>query len=169
MVWVTSLARNNFDKAIKVDKGMLKKFFLAGLLLMSLLANAELYKWVDENGRTHFSDTRPEQQSVEQIEVKEINSLPTVQVREWKSPTKTASGKRKKVVMYSTTWCRVCKKAKAYFQQNKIPFKEYDVETSEKGKRDYEKLKGRGVPIVLIGKHRMDGFSASRFKGLYQP
>lgn len=147
---------------------MVKKFFLVSLVLVSLAANAELYKWVDENGRTHFSDTKPEQQSVEQIEVEEINSLPTVQVREWKSHTKAVPGKRKRVVMYSTTWCGVCKKAKAYFQQNKIPFKEYDVETSKKGKKDYEKMKGRGVPIILIGKHRMDGFSAKRFKGLYQ-
>ena len=35
---------------------------------------------------------------------------------------------RKNVVMYSSEWCGVCKKAKTYFNANDIPFREYDVE-----------------------------------------
>jgi len=28
-------------------------------------------------------------------------------------------------------------------------------------------MKGRGVPIILIGKKRMNGFNAARFKQVY--
>jgi glutaredoxin len=72
------------------------------------------------------------------------------------------------VVMYSAEWCGICKKARKYFQQQGIPFREYDIETSRKGRQDYESLNGRGVPIILVGAKRMDGFSAERFQSLYK-
>ena len=75
--------------------------------------------------------------------------------------------KRPSVVMYSAVWCGVCKRARQFFNVNKIPFSEYDVETSAKGKKDFARLKGRGVPVILIGKKRMNGFDKVRFKQLY--
>ena len=45
-----------------------------------------------------------------------------------------------------------------------IAYKEYDVDKSSKGKRDYKKLNGKGVPIILVGDQRMDGFSAQRLQ-----
>ena len=33
---------------------------LLGLLHSSLVAQAEIYRWVDEKGRVQYSDTRPE-------------------------------------------------------------------------------------------------------------
>ncbi len=74
---------------------------------------------------------------------------------------------RKSVVMYSAVWCGICKNAKRYFNQNGIAFKEYDIETSAKGRRDYKKLRGRGVPIILVGKKRINGFTPKSFKALY--
>ncbi|MFV2059940.1 MAG: glutaredoxin family protein, partial [Gammaproteobacteria bacterium] len=74
---------------------------------------------------------------------------------------------RKKLIMYSTTWCGVCKKAKKYFLKNNIAFTEYDVENNSKGKRDYKKMKGRGVPIFLIGSKRLNGFDEAKFNQIY--
>jgi hypothetical protein len=53
-------------------------------------------------------------------------------------------------------------KAKAYLAGKDIYFSEYDVETSDIGKQEYRRLGGKGVPIILVGKQRMDGFSSSR-------
>lgn len=39
------------------------------ILLFTGLCNAEIYKWVDENGRIHFTDEPPEDQKTEQIKV----------------------------------------------------------------------------------------------------
>ena len=36
-------------------------------------AQAEVYKWVDENGRTHFSDTAPPQQKAKVVELKNVD------------------------------------------------------------------------------------------------
>ena len=82
-----------------------------------------------------------------------------------KSSTKPATGDR--VVMYSAIWCVICKNARRYFKNNGIAFSEYDIETSSKGRRDYKRLRGRGVPIIMIGKKRMNGFDPKSFKAMH--
>ena len=57
--------------------------------------------------------------------------------------------------------------AKAYFKANRIPFVEYDVEKSAKGRRDYKRLRAKGVPVIVVGGKRMNGFSRSGFDQLY--
>jgi glutaredoxin len=135
------------------------------LLLTSGNTFCQIYKWVDENGKTHFSSSPPAQGDAETVQPK-ITNVYTSQ----KSPESSETGdkpKKKNVVMYSATWCGVCKQAKTYFRAHHIPYREYDIEKSQKGRRDYKKLNGSGVPIILVDKQRMDGFSASRFESMY--
>ena len=73
-----------------------------------------------------------------------------------------------KVIMYSAVWCRVCKRAAEYFRLHDVPYREYDIEHSTKGIRDYKRLNGRSVPIILVGDQRLDGFSESGFRSLWQ-
>jgi glutaredoxin len=68
--------------------------------------------------------------------------------------------------MLSASWCGTCKKAKQYFRRNGIPFREYDIENSSRGKRLYEQLGATGVPVILVGKQRMNGFSEAGFERL---
>lgn len=133
--------------------------------LLSLPIAAEVYKWVDENGDTHFGDQKPEGLTVEALDL-EITSYSFPKIEANTLPPAANSGHQ--VVMYSTTWCGFCKKARQFFHAKGIAFKEYDVEHSAKGRRDYQRLNGRGVPIILVGKKRMNGFSKKRFLELYR-
>ncbi len=54
------------------------------------------------------------------------------------------------VVMYSTSWCGYCKKMRKLFNENNISFLEYDIETSREGRVQYDNLRGRGIPLVLV-------------------
>ena len=36
------------------------------------------------------------------------------------------------------------------------------MEKSAQGKQEYASLKGRGVPVILVGSQRMDGFDPAR-------
>jgi glutaredoxin len=141
-----------------------------GILALSAQASAEIYKWVDEHGRTHFSDKAPASAQVEEVTIK-INtySSPSYSPDIFTSDDNEKPGKRSssKVTMYSTTWCGVCKKAKAYFRQNRISYTEYDVENSARGKQDFQKMNGKGVPIILVGNKRLNGFSQASFEQLY--
>ncbi|PVV12536.1 MAG: hypothetical protein B6D77_05440 [gamma proteobacterium symbiont of Ctena orbiculata] len=138
---------------------------ILGCLLVALTggsASADaIYKWRDENGKVHFGDRPPVMEESQPVTVKpNIYQAP-------KYKPNTGSG-REKVVMYSTKRCGYCKQARQYFKRKAIPYVEYDVETSQKGRRDYKKLGGRGVPIILVGERRLNGFSKAGFRRIYR-
>ena len=131
--------------------------------LMAFDAGAEIYTWKDAKGRTHFGDKPPAQSQAKTLDL-QINTISRPEIE----PLENGSLSRKQVVIYSTEWCGACRKAKGYFKRKRIPYKEYDVEKSAKGRRDYVRLKGRGVPIILVGNQRMNGFSVSGFESIYR-
>ena len=154
---------------------MNRKTFIIYLLALALLlpissGGAELYKWVDDKGTIHYGDKPPADANLKQI-TGNISSFKTVDVEPFKyDPELVSVGKKssgKSVVMYSTSWCGYCKKARQHFERNKIPYQEHDIEKSKKAAQDYKKLNGRGVPVILIGKRRMNGFSANAFDKIY--
>lgn len=73
-----------------------------------------------------------------------------------------------KVVMYATSWCPYCRQARNYFHQQGISYTEYDIERDADAKRRYQAFGGRGVPVIFVGKRRMNGFSVSGFNKIYQ-
>lgn len=146
---------------------MWKRIFTS-LLLLSITthAPAEIYKWLDAQGNVHFGDRAPKAATAETIDLK-INTFKSVTIEPFEPFKSSPSRRSRGVVIYTTEWCGICKKAKRYFQENKIAFQEYDVEKNEKGKKDYKEMNGTGVPIILVGKQRMNGFSQGRFESLY--
>ncbi len=138
-------------------------FISSFLLSMSLSADAEIYRWVDSSGKTHFTDNPPRNKKTEEVEVR-VNTYSAVEV----TPLLERLGRDDKVVIYTTQWCGYCKKAKKYFRENNIAYVAYDVEKSRIGKRDYRSLRGKSVPIIIVGDKRMNGFSVPRFEKLYK-
>lgn len=157
---------NLFTKNLPQSKKHLITSGAAMLLIVSSQPMADIYSWKDAQGQTHFGDRPPPESQARVLELR-INTYSAPEVKPFDSRSLAAD--QRSVVMYSTAWCGVCKAAKRYFRGKNIPFKEYDVETSEKGKRDFKRLEGQGVPIILVGNQRMHGFSASRFESIYQP
>jgi len=68
------------------------------------------------------------------------------------------------VVMYATSWCPYCAQARAYFESNGIAYVEHDVEKSAAAKAEFRRLHGRAVPLILVGRERLDGFSELAFE-----
>jgi glutaredoxin len=136
------------------------------VLILVLLAQpalaGEISKWKDASGRVHYGDTPPADVAAERLSVK-----PNVYESQTGERRSEPASPPKKVVMYSTVRCGYCRKARAYFKANGIAFTDYDVETSAKGQRDYRRMGARGVPVILVGDKRMDGFSESVFASLY--
>jgi glutaredoxin len=136
---------------------------LCSLLGITVAVQAEIYTWVDAQGKKHFGDKPPMDQAVEKLDV-QVNVISN----ENRTSSSLSKPVKNSVIMYGAAWCGVCKQAKQYFKQNNIPYKEYDIDKSSKGRRDYKKLNGNGVPIILVGNQRMDGFTPGRFQALYQ-
>jgi len=138
---------------------------LLPIVLLSKPLHAEIYTWIDETGRVHFSDCKSQQHESEQLELK-INSYHSVKIEPLESTPR--EGTSKNVVMYSTSWCGYCKKARNYFKQQNIPFNEYDIEKSKRAHRKYTSHGGTGsVPLILVGSQKMRGFDIMSFNRLY--
>lgn len=140
--------------------------------MICVTAEAEIYKWKDANGKVHFSDTKPEQAPAETVmlpdaPVRSASASAPPAFKPQFTPT-VAPVTQKNVVLYSASWCGYCTQARNFFNANAIPFREYDVETSNKGKRDFKSLGGKAVPIILVDKQKLQGFNSAQFMKQYQ-
>lgn len=70
------------------------------------------------------------------------------------------------VVLYSTEWCGYCKKTRELLWQNDIPFTELDIETSARGKYEFDQLNGRGIPLMIIEGEIVRGYNPKRIQRL---
>lgn len=62
------------------------------------------------------------------------------------------------VVLYTTAWCPYCTKLRQGLRASHIPFTEHDVETSLDGQLGMWALRGRGVPVAVIGSRVVYGY-----------
>lgn len=70
-----------------------------------------------------------------------------------------------KVVLFTTSTCSWCRRAKRYFKENRVPFKEVNVERDERAARDIQKKTGQsGVPVIKIGSRWIVGFDKGRIE-----
>jgi len=133
------------------------------------VAQAEVYRWVDDEGTVHYSgQPREDGGRTERVEIREVNSADSLEVDAAELDGSSAAAGSAEVTMYSASWCGYCDKVRAYFERNDIPFTEYDVEDSRKGRRDHARMETDSVPVILVGDKRMVGFSPERLDHLYE-
>lgn len=130
------------------------------LFLSQSASSAQVLKWVNDQGQIHYGDVTAMPGRGQLIELN-VSSYEQVSI------LKSESINSDSVVMYSTDWCGYCKQARQYFKKNKIDFVEYDVEKSRSARRAYKNLGATGVPVILVGKQRMNGFSIAGFNRIY--
>lgn len=67
------------------------------------------------------------------------------------------------VVLFSTSTCSWCRRAKRYLQEKRVRFKEINIERDPKAAQDLIRKTGQtGVPVVKIGSEWIVGFDQSR-------
>ena len=75
--------------------------------------------------------------------------------------------KSPRVIMFSTPTCTYCKKAKKYFREKQIPFRDVDVSRDQAAARDMVKRSGQqGVPQIQIGSKMIIGFDRPKIDRL---
>lgn len=138
----------------------MSKFILALLATLPLACAAEVYKWTDEQGRVHFGDQPQDKEKAERLSLK-------VKPYESVSYESVAPAKSQRVVMYAASWCGYCRQARNYFRQSGIAYVEYDIEKNQSARKAYDAIGGNGVPVILFGDKRLNGFSIDSFRAIY--
>lgn len=77
---------------------------------------------------------------------------------------KVSGNKHDNVILYATSWCGYCKRTRTFFADNNIQYTEYDVEKSDEGRKKFEALGGKGVPVVDIKGTVIYGYSVKNMK-----
>jgi glutaredoxin 3 len=62
------------------------------------------------------------------------------------------------VVMYSTSWCPYCERARRLLGRKQVPFQEIDIEAAPEKRAEMQTRSGRRtVPQIFIGDHHVGG------------
>jgi glutaredoxin len=128
----------------------------------SAASAATVYKWRDAEGRLHITSEQPPAGA--QIELT-LPSTPAPAPRAEPSPgpgaTRSAAPEspRVEVVMYATKRCPYCRKARQYFTDRGVTWREVDIEASSAADREFKARGGQGVPLIFINDARVSGWS----------
>jgi glutaredoxin len=147
--------------------------FVIFLLPASSAISAEIYKWKDKDGNIVFSDAPPPP-GVEDVETKKLkeDTIERPKTKRDTPGTKSESVREKRsygnidVIMYMTSWCPYCIKAREYIRSLNVNLTEYDVE-KDKGKREEMLRKSggsKGVPLIDVEGILIKGYSPIAIK-----
>lgn len=146
------------------------KKILILLVFTPWLCAAQIYKWVDENGKVHYSDKPFENQKGQVLDAEKlqrsINSVSFVSVEILPAEFIT-NQQTQQVIMYATRRCGYCAKARRYFKENGINYIEKDIDLSAEARLEFDRVGGKGVPLIFVGKYKVSGFNKSRFAKVY--
>jgi glutaredoxin len=132
---------------------------LLAFLAASAAAAQGIYRWTDADGKVHFGSNPPPGAKANEVRSR---------VNAYSAPAETqpAAKAAAPVVMYATSWCPYCAKARAYFAKNGIAYVEHDIEKSATVNAEFKRLGGRGVPLILVGTEKISGFSELAFESM---
>lgn len=135
--------------------------FLAALLLLPLIAQAQLYRWVDETGKVHYSDRVPAS-GAKNVQEKRIATAPGT------SPLPYAleqSVKNFPVSLYTSDACKeTCARARELLDKRGVPYSEYTV-VDEADIANLKQLSGDStVPVLIVGRELYKGFEGGIYK-----
>jgi glutaredoxin len=154
------------------------RWIIAVLLFVIFLSPAssavsgEVYKWKDKDGNIIFSDTLPPPGV--NVEIKEFKEDTTERpkTREYFPKSKSESIQEKRpyrdiyVIMYMTSWCPYCVKARTFLRSLDVNLIEYNIER-DKSKREEMLSKSSGstgVPLIDVEGIIIRGYNPDALK-----
>jgi glutaredoxin len=132
--------------------------FVICFISVSSVESAEIYKWKGEDGHIVYSDTAlPPSGDTEGKKFKEeATGRPVAGESLPKCKSEIFEGKRAyrdiHVIMYMTSWCPYCSKARNYLRSLDVNLIEYDIEKDRNKREEMLSKSGgsRGVPLIDI-------------------
>lgn len=122
------------------------------LLAFALAAHGQLYRWTDDSGKVHYTDTQPPA-SAKNVEKKGPARAVGAQAASAQLPYALQQAvKNFPVTVYTSKECSdPCKKGLAYLKKRGVPFTEKVVATQEEID-EVTKLAGEArVPVMVVG------------------
>jgi len=133
---------------------------LAGVaVLFATTVGAQMYRWVDQDGRVHYTDTPPPGSGAKSVQQRsspssggDASSLPYAIQQAMKNNP---------VVVFTSSNCgQACAEGKALLASRGVPFREVPV-ADEKSREELKSASGGDlVPVMTVGRSASKGFEA---------
>jgi glutaredoxin len=137
---------------------------LVGLLCGGAAALAQQYRWVDEQGRPHYSDTPPAKAKA----VTKSESRATLPPQDPPPPYEVQRAMNDfPVTLYTAPSCtETCESARTVLNRRGIPFTEVQVVDDETRQRVKALTGAVGVPVLVVGRSVFNGFEPVGYHSL---
>ncbi len=144
---------------------MLMRFAVCvGLLCAGAAALAQQYRWVDDQGRLHYSDTPPAKAKA----VTKSESRASLPAQEPPPPYEVQRAMNDfPVTLYTAPSCTdTCESARAVLNKRGIPFTEVQVVDDETRQRVKALTGAVAVPVLVVGRSVFNGFEPVGYQSL---
>lgn len=139
----------------------------AAALAASFVAQAQtnVYRWVDKDGKVHFSDTPPPPDAKETTQ-KRMGGGPAEDAAQMPYATQQAM-KKNPVTLYTSNNCgEVCQQGRELLAKRGVPFSERNAETNPVYAEEVKSMVGRlQVPVLRVGEKHVKGYSEELWQG----
>jgi glutaredoxin len=139
------------------------RILIATLILIGAFpASAQMYRWTDSSGKTHFTDTPPPagarnvQRKASQTggAVADTAGLPFALQQAMKTSP---------VTLYTTAGCEACVEARKLLNRRGIPFKEVGVASEAQLAELKSAVGSNSVPAMVVGGAVVKGFEEGQY------
>ena len=132
------------------------------------LQAAEIYRWKDAQGVTHYSDSRPAAQAVDVIAVDASDPVAGADAPAPVPPRVPAAARvaAPDILMYTNPACGWCRKADRYFAARGLSYRSIDITASAANRESFRRDGGRGTPLIFIDGQRVSGYNEARLDAL---
>ena len=119
-----------------------------GVMLAASAAWAQQYRWVDENGRVHYTDTPPPP-SAKNAQKKNLKGSELGQQESYEMMEAT---RKAPVTLYTFTECQApCQMARDVLNKRGVPFREKQVSNQQMLDELQKVSGGTNVPVLVVG------------------
>jgi glutaredoxin len=130
----------------------------------SAAALAQAYRWVDKDGRVHYSDTKPPPTATRSVEQISTQSGTVTSAQPLGYALQQAM-KVNPVKLYTFSGCKTaCADAKALLAKRGVPYTEISVDAPDKREELKRVSGGTNVPVLVVGTTVKQGFEASMYE-----
>ena len=134
-------------------------------------ASAEIYQWKDSSGNVFYTDSPPPGVKTEEKRFREQRIERPAVKEEAPRAVRRETGRLRpysdiQVVMYMTSWCPYCKKAREFINATGARLTEYDIDKDSKKNEEMMRKSGgnKGVPLIDIEGAIINGYSPAAIK-----
>ena len=138
----------------------------AALCMAAFAASAQVYRWTDDKGRVHVTDTPPPA-SAKNVRKSGDGPAATAPKASTQEPFVVQQARTNyPITLYTAPGCDACAEARKLLNARGLPFSEVSV-TEEAQIQELKKAIGSAlVPAIVIGSTAQRGFDPTTYHGL---